>query len=196
MHAKLMSKIQTSKPRRATSHYSSFCYWRDTSKLLGNLDNVSSKILKQLTCRALIYIFLQVNYSTFTMKDHQRIESDVVHSCTDFIKDEYHDYEHGDFSRSFINAFDLFAAGVTLIVSQQRTHQLSASGKAGIFSRCATLLVIIGERFGALRVLHRILSALLALGLEGFCNDQVYPEFVRLTYELRDTNHIGQIPVL
>lgn len=181
MHAKLMSNIQSSKPRRAISHYSSFCYWRDTSKSLRNTDSIGRTILKQLTCRALIHIFLKVNYPTSgidRMKDRQRIEIDVVRSCTDFIEDEYHNYEHGDFSRSFIDAFDLFAAGVVLIVCLRRTQQPSASEKTGIFSRCATLLTIIGERFGALRVLHRILSALSTLVLAGFCNDQVYPKFV------------------
>jgi hypothetical protein len=184
MHAKLMSNIQSSKPCRAISHYTSFCYWRDTSKSLRTIDNISSTILKQLTSRAVVHIFIKINYSTSgidTMKDRQRIESDVIRSCTDFIEDEYDNYEHGDFSRSFIDAFDLFAAGVILIVCLRRTQQPSASGKTGIFSRCATLLTILGERFAALRVLHRILSALSTLGLEGFCNDQVCPESVRLT---------------
>jgi hypothetical protein len=189
MHAKLMSNIQSSKPRRAISHYSSLCYWRDTSKSLRNGDSISSTILKQLTCRALIHIFLKINDSTSgteVTKDRQRIESDVVRSCADFIEDEYHNYEHGDFSRSFIDAFDLFAAGVVLVICPRRTQQPPTSGKGGIFNRCATLLTIIGERFGSLRVLHRVLSALSTLALEGFCNDQVYPESVRLTLEFNE----------
>ena len=84
------------------------------------------------------------------------ISNDMIRCYSEYIEEEYRSSDSGDFVGSFVDAYDLFAAGIG-IICLQRASSISVDMK--IINKCTALLTLLGERFPGLRVFRRVLWA-------------------------------------
>lgn len=102
------------------------------------------------------------------------IEVDFIQNFLAYIEDEFQRSEHGERSGTFVDAYDIFAAGVVLICLTGKTslsHFVS-----DIANKCTVTLTLLVERFPALRVFRRVLWALSSITLESPTHDQILHE--------------------
>lgn len=130
--------------------------------------------LEQLYCRTLLQVVCYRSEGpipTWSMFDGQSsIESNIVQSCIRFINQLHDRFDHVHFAGSFLESYDIFSAGVTIIClafSSEVHLEISLVQTTKIVSKCSTLLTVIGERFPALKVLRRILWALSSRAMDG-----------------------------
>ena len=181
IHARLMSSIRASSPGKPVFHYGNLCYWRDTAKSStkqAHFCGASSGYIGQLTCRALIHI-AQLSRCT-TSSDSvigktQTIEQDAIGSCQAYIANEYRHFEKGDFHKSFVDGFDIFAAGVVVICLSSGPRLTGRPGDATTINKCTVLLTSIGERFPAFKMLCKVFWDLFTVASDGTSNDEVRP---------------------
>lgn len=181
IHARLMSSIQSSSPGRPVFHYGNLCHWRDLAKSGINksyVGDASSSYVDQLACRALIPI-AQLSRCTVSAASvigkTQIIEQDAIGSCQAYIDSEYSRFEKGDFTKSFVDGFDIFAAGVVVICLPPRPRLPGRPRDATTMNRCTALLTSIGERFPTFKMLCRFLWALFSVASDGTLDNEVRP---------------------
>lgn len=180
-HARLMSSIRASSPGKPVFHYGNFCYWRDLAKSATNQADInygSSGYISQLTCRALIYIAQLSRCTTpaaSVIGKTQTIEQDAINSCQTYIDNEYRHFEKGKFIKSFVDGFDIFAAGVVVICLPSGPWLPGRPKDAATINKCTALLTSIGERFPAFKILCRVLWALFTVASDGTSDDGVRP---------------------
>lgn len=181
IHARLMSSIRASSPGKPVFHYSNLCYWRDIAKSGTSQDHVggaSSGYICQLTCRALIHI-VQLSRCAVSagsvIGKAQTIEQDAIGSCQAYIDNEYRRFEKDDLIKSFVDGFDIFAAGVVVICLPSGPRLPGRPGDATTMNKCTALLTSIGERFPAFKLLCRVLWDLFTLASDGTSDDEVRP---------------------
>lgn len=121
--------------------------------------SIYSRAMKQLTCRALIQLLhlSRGGLPTNVIGTTQAIEQDLVNSSSQYIASEYQCSDQGAFSGTFIDALDIFAAGVVVICVGRPSSLLAPPAEMNIISQCTTLLTILGEKFAPLKALHRVL---------------------------------------
>ncbi|GAT24747.1 D-3-phosphoglycerate dehydrogenase [Aspergillus luchuensis] len=73
---------------------------------------------------------------------------------------EYLAVEDGCFKGSFVDAFDIFSAGVVLICLGKMSPASDVPNAAIVLNKCTSLLTLLGERFSALKALCRVLWCL------------------------------------
>lgn len=180
-HARLMSSIRASSPGNPVFHYGNLSYWRDLAKSGTNQvhdGDISSGYVGQLTCRALIHIAqlsrCAVSAGSLIGKT-QTIEQDAIGSCHAYIDNEFCRFEKGDFAKSFVDGFDIFAAGVVVICLPLGSRLPGRPGDVSTINKCTALLTSIGERFPAFKILYRVLWALFAVASDGTSSDGVRP---------------------
>lgn len=189
-HAKILSNIRGSPASRPIFHYGAICYWRDIPKdVQGSSQSLSTiRAIRQLTCKALVYLArtssLGQTTTSILMPTHT-IQQDITAACREYINGEYDALEKGEFSGSFIDAFDIFSAGVVLIILGKASSFLGSPSEAGVLSKCTALLTIIGARFSALKTLCRVLWR-----LQESTDDRVSPGMLCNTI-LEDLNLIS-----
>ncbi|KAL5356277.1 hypothetical protein BJX96DRAFT_186231 [Aspergillus floccosus] len=162
MHARLMSNIRGSPATRPIFHYGALCYWRDIPKGVKSSSQPSSTIraVRNLTCRALVYMARTSSLGQMTTSifgPTQSIQQDVMAACREYINGEYDASENGNFSGSFIDAFDIFAAGVVFSILGRSSSFSGSPSEGSVLSRCTALLTILGERFSGLKSLCKVL---------------------------------------
>ncbi|KAL4898361.1 Zn(II)2Cys6 transcription factor [Aspergillus ambiguus] len=164
MHAKILSNMELSTSQGMAFHYGSILYWRDmTRNIRDPYKSLSaSRGVLQLTCRAFVRL-VQVSRlkppTTGGLGITRTIPQDVIAICVEYINAEYIALENGNFSGSFIDAFDIFSAGVVFIQAKRYSRSTSSSD-SGVLNKCTALLTILGERFPALRRLCQTLWCL------------------------------------
>lgn len=169
--------MRTNKLQQQLFNYSNLCFWGDFPPRLRHLMSLSPRVsdqLEQLYCRTLLQV---VSYRregpipTWSTFDGQSsIESNIVQSCIRFINQLHDRFDHAHFAGSFLQSYDIFSAGVTIIclVFSSKVHLENILVQTTkIVSKCSTLLTVIGERFPALKVLRRILWALSSRAMDG-----------------------------
>ncbi|KNG80490.1 hypothetical protein ANOM_010491 [Aspergillus nomiae NRRL 13137] len=182
MHARLMSSVRSSSSRGPLYHYRNLSYWRDLPKSVKDFasgDSALSVSIKQLTCRALTQIALLTRGTQSSggiVGDTRAVEHDVVDGCQAYINDAYNYSEQGKFVASFIDGFDLFAAGVLVICLPSLSALAGPPRETAIISKCTALLTTIGERFQSLKVLRKLLLALSSVAAQGAYHDPALDE--------------------
>ncbi|KAI9930275.1 hypothetical protein MW887_012088 [Aspergillus wentii] len=173
-HARLVSSRRRYQSRGLTFHYSNLNQWREAMSYVEAVSRSKGKApsyIKQLASRALLQTS-QVKMRSSIWKAGT-VDCDLITTSRDFIDEAYQRSEKGTFPGSFIDAFDIFAAGVA-VVCIPRIKQVSAVvGESFIISKCAALLTILGERFPALRVFCRIIWTLSSFLSEGLLRDPI-----------------------
>lgn len=87
------------------------------------------------------------------------IANDFIKSCVDYLEEEYQRSDRGEFVGSFVDAYDIFGAGVIFVCLTAGTP----SQDANVVNKCTALLTLLGEKFPGLRVFRRVLWALSVL---------------------------------
>lgn len=179
IHARLMSSIRASSPGNPVIHYGNLSYWRDLAKSGTNQvhdGDISSGYVGKLTCRALIHI-AQLSRCAVSagsvIGKAQTIEQDAIGSCQAYIDNEFCRFEKGDFTKSFVDGFDIFAAGVVVICLPSGSRLPGRPGDATIMNKCTALLTSIAERFPAFKMLSRVLWALFTIVSDAASDDGV-----------------------
>lgn len=104
----------------------------------------------------------------------RNIESDLIQNCQEYIEGEYQRSEQGELMGTFVDAYDIFAAGVVIICLTRKTSlSLSVSD---VVHKCTVTLAILSERFPALRVFRRVLWALSSVVSENTARDRILNE--------------------
>jgi hypothetical protein len=87
-----------------------------------------------------------------------------IHSCQEYIEDEYQRSERGGPTGTFVDAYDIFAAGVMVICLAGKRS--SSNPMPDVVHKCTVTLTLLVEKFPALRVFRRVLWALSSVTLE------------------------------
>ncbi|KAB8204064.1 D-isomer specific 2-hydroxyacid dehydrogenase [Aspergillus parasiticus] len=182
MHARLLSSVRSSSSRGRLYHYRNLRHWRDLPKSVKDFvpgDGALSVSIKQLTCRALTQIALLTRGTQPNggiVRDARAVEHDVVDSCQAYINAAYSYSEQGKLAASFIDGFDLFAAGVLVTCLPSLSSIAGPPRETAIISKCTALLTTIGERFPSLKVLRKLLLALSSVAAQGAYHDPALDE--------------------
>lgn len=163
-HARLMSEIRDGAVNSVLYHYSNLCYWRDSARNIKSEPSASEfprAVVIELASRAMVEV-LKTNGSAdiepSMIHSSQNIERDIVTTCSEFIEHAYQSSDRGEFTGSFVEAYDIFAAGVVIVCLNVKSP--SSFTDAGVMNKCTALLTTVGERFAGLRVFRRVLWAL------------------------------------
>lgn len=153
-----MSSIREGRERGTLFHYSNLSYWKDSA--IG-IDATTQFSPKRLSCRAMVEIFKSKGSATINFSmvhSSTSIENTLVKSSVEYIQEEYQRLDRGDFVGGFVDAYDIFAAGVVFICFGSRSSPSSRDNS--IVNKCTAILTLLGERFVGLRVFRRVLWAL------------------------------------
>ncbi|KAJ5614020.1 hypothetical protein N7528_007674 [Penicillium herquei] len=164
-HARLMSTVRDGASNSVLFHYSNICYWRDSfrgTKLQASTSNskFSGKFSMPLSSRAMVEILKSIGSTHIEQSmihDSQAITKDIITTCLEYIEDEYRSSECGEFRGGFVEAYDIFTAGVILCLTGESPNLFADLGTQ---NKCTALLTAVGERFVGLRVFRRVLWAL------------------------------------
>ncbi|OJJ99597.1 hypothetical protein ASPACDRAFT_1869499 [Aspergillus aculeatus ATCC 16872] len=167
MHARLMSSICTLTSQSASFHHHNLRHWRDVALHNQGPSSQDADPTAQLTCRG----FVQISKVAGTapaprrtiVRSDQGFEEDVANSCRQYIDQEFNSSQQGCFTGSFLDGYDLFAAGV-LLVCQPNSP---LGGETSFIGKCTALLTLIGERFTCFRTMCRLLWDLSGVALHG-----------------------------
>ncbi|KAL3480935.1 hypothetical protein BJX99DRAFT_272610 [Aspergillus californicus] len=176
LHAKLVSSIRDSKNESLVFHYQNACFWEDPPQAVQHFldtNEVARHHIQCLSSRALLQV----------MKLHGAPTCGNPNtSCEEMIDHMYRALDQGSFAGSYIDGYDIFAAGLTSFCSQDR-----ALTKPNVLNKCIVLLTAIGERFSSFKVFRRLLLAMSDMRV-GRKSDDVPPSRKRTVY-LLDTLH-------
>ncbi|RAH41815.1 fungal specific transcription factor domain-containing protein [Aspergillus brunneoviolaceus CBS 621.78] len=167
MHARLMSSIRTLAPQSASFHHHNLRHWRDEALHDKGPSSLDADPTAQLTCRG----FVQISKVAGTappprrtrVRSDQGFEEDVANSCRQYIDQEFNSFQQGCFTGSFLDGYDLFAAGGVLVCQPNS----SLGGDTSYIGKCTALLTLIGERFTCFRTMCRLLWDLSGVALHG-----------------------------
>ncbi|KAJ5204378.1 uncharacterized protein N7498_005257 [Penicillium cinerascens] len=176
-HARFMSSIRDAASNSILYHYGNFCYWKDFAIGHDSATKFTAVCVKRLSCRAMIEILKvkgSVNTESNLVRGSGSIENDFIKASVDYVEEEYQRFDRGEFTGSFVDAYDIFGAGV-IIVCLSAGKSLPARN-ANIVSKCTALLTLLGERFSGLRVFRRVLWALSGLVVGESVNDPIIRE--------------------
>ncbi|KAJ6120679.1 hypothetical protein N7523_004959 [Penicillium sp. IBT 18751x] len=163
MHARLISGIRDKTSNSFIFHYSNFCHWRDLVRSI-KAESPASKVTRgaylQLSSRAIVETLKSngsANIEASMIHSSQSMERDITTACSEYIEHEYREFDHCDFTGGFVEAYDIFAAGVVILcLTGRSTPQFTDTN---IINKCTALLTTVGERFVGLRVFRRVLWA-------------------------------------
>ncbi|KAL4876985.1 hypothetical protein BJY04DRAFT_231142 [Aspergillus karnatakaensis] len=201
MYAQLTSSIRDDTNRCPLFHYRNLCFWRDTPHELRayvESNPVARTHLRRLSCRALVQLLiLQITarYS-YPVSDSTILEisQDVRSSCEGMIDQMYRGLDRPSSLASFIDGYDIFAAGVAIIYGSALSTTDRMLADANTINKCTALLTALGERFSGVRVFRKVLLAISDIGL-GREPDDIGPTAATLastnkrTVYLLDTLH-------
>lgn len=114
----------------------------------------------QLSSRAMIEILKSVgstNIESNMIHSPQTVKNDIMATCSEYIQHEYEGSDNGEFLGGFVEAYDIFAAGVVIVCLAGKGSQTFS--EMGTINKCTALLTTVGERFDGLKVLRRVLWA-------------------------------------
>ena len=165
MHARLLSNMRGSSHQQSIFHYGSFSYWRDIPRgtIGSNIPPTSSRTIRQLTCRSMVCLAQISGFernATRVFGTTHTIRQDIINTCSEYISNEYLAVEDDCFTGSFVDAFDIFSAGVVLTCLGRMSPSSDVPNAASALNKCTSLLTLLGERFSALKALCRVLWCL------------------------------------
>ncbi|KAJ5725448.1 uncharacterized protein N7483_006805 [Penicillium malachiteum] len=123
-HARLMSTVRDGASNSVLFHYSNICYWRDSfrgTKVQASNSNFSRKFAMQLSSRAMVEMLKSIGSTHIEpsmIHDSQAITKDIIATCSEYIEDEYRSSERGEFSGGFVEAHDIFTAGIIICLTE------------------------------------------------------------------------------
>lgn len=183
MHARLISNIRTEGREEPLFDYGNLRDWRDSS-LSAESRQLSAQFqpiydhFDLLYCRTLIQMIDPLS-QRLPRHDKRKdwigsqssIQAKTISSCEHLIDRIYEKSEHGTFVGSFLDAYDIFSAGVALLciaLGQDQSMKQALVQVTKVVNKCSTLLTMIGERFSAVKTFREVLWALSnkALGSE------------------------------
>ncbi|ETS81543.1 hypothetical protein PFICI_06545 [Pestalotiopsis fici W106-1] len=169
--ARLATDIQVSCRTTLLHDYSNICFWKQWTGDQDRDSNVKPTVLDhllQLECRMLAKI-------TSTQPGHQspgrhsaavvrEVERETIEACARYIDRSYERLQENNFVGSFIEAYDMFTASLTVVHLKRRdaacnTQQQLAS-MMDLINKSSTLLTAIAERFSVFRSFQRVLLSL------------------------------------
>ncbi|KAF7541309.1 hypothetical protein G7054_g679 [Neopestalotiopsis clavispora] len=169
--ARLATDIQVNSRPALLHDYSNICFWRQWTGDQDSESNVKSTVpdhLLQLECRMLAKI-------TSMPPDHQNlrrssaavmreVDRETIEACTRYVDRIYERFQDNNFVGSFIEAYDLFTASLTVVHLKRRdvtsnTQQQLAS-MMDVINKSSTLLTVVAERFSMFRGFQRVLLSL------------------------------------
>lgn len=175
MHARLISNIRTEGREEPLFDYGNLRHWRDSS-----LPTESRQLSAQfqpiydhfdlLYCRTLIQMIgplsqrlPQHDKRKQLIGSQSSIQTETISSCEHLIDHIYEKSEHGTFVGSFLDAYDIFSAGVALLciaLGQDQSMKQALVQVTKVVNKCSALLTMIGERFSAVKTFRKVLWAL------------------------------------
>lgn len=173
-----MSNIRDAASRSILYHYSNFSYWKDSASGCDSVTKYPVVHILRLSCRAMMEILKvkgSVTVEPNLVRSSSSIENDFIKCCMDYIEEEYQRSDRGEFAGSFVDAYDIFSAGV-MFVCLAAGKLTSPLRSADIVNKCTSLLTLLGERFSGLRVFRRVLWALSGSVLGESVNDPINRE--------------------
>jgi len=159
-HARLISTIRNGSDG-IIFYYSNLCYWKELTSAGDKQSKMPSRCIRQLACRAMVQTLKSKGSAIIDdcmIASSHSIRNDFIHSCQEYIEDEYQRSDNGELTGTFIDAYDIFAAGIAVIC---------LTGKSSIYKnvpdiihKCTVTLTLLVETFSALRVFRRVLWAM------------------------------------
>ncbi|KAL0931563.1 uncharacterized protein CTRU02_214298 [Colletotrichum truncatum] len=172
LYAQLISSIRTKGKGNILLDYSNFSHWRDLPPSMERLQSTAQStkdVLHQLSARALAQLVsptaLQEVDAGLLLGSVNDVEMDALMTSDQFIGRCYDRFTAGDFVGSFIDAYDVFQAGVVCVCLTWRKGQESPTERrltkvTEIINKASTLVTVIASRFPALSAFQRVLLAL------------------------------------
>lgn len=173
-----MSNIRDAPSKSVLYHYSNLCYWKDCASGRDPTTKYPAVHIMRLSCRAMIEILKvkgSVTIEPNLVRSSSSIENDFIKACMEYIEEEYQRCDRGEFEGGFVEAYDIFNAGV-IIICLAAGKQSFPLRDANIVNKCTALLTLLGERFSGLRVFRRVLWALSGLVRGESVNDPIIRE--------------------
>ncbi|KAF3393920.1 hypothetical protein F1880_005053, partial [Penicillium rolfsii] len=177
-HARLMSNIRDATSKSVLYHYGNLCHWRDCAAGRDSAAQYPAVHTLRLSCRAMIEILKikgSVTVETNLVRSVSSIENDFITACVDYIEEEYQRSDRGEFAGGFVEAYDIFNAGVVIICLTAGKPSIPLRDTNTV-NKCTALLTLLGERFTGLRVLRRVLWTLSGLVRGESVNDPIIRE--------------------
>ncbi|KAF7716036.1 Fungal Zn(2)-Cys(6) binuclear cluster domain-containing protein [Penicillium ucsense] len=177
-HARFMSNVRNSTSKSILYHYSNFSYWQDFASGRDPATKYPAVHILRLSCRAMMEILKvkgSITVESNLVRSASGIESDFVRCCLDYVEEEYQRSDRGDFAGGFVDAYDIFSAGVMFVCLTAGKPTLPARG-IDMINKCTALLTLLGEKFPGLRVFRRVLWALSGLILGQSLSDPIIQE--------------------
>lgn len=169
--ARLATDIQVNSRPALLHDYSNICFWRQWTGDQDSESNVKSTVLDhllQLECRMLAKI-------TSMPPDHQNlrrssaavmreVDRETIEACTRYVDRIYERFQDNNFVGSFIEAYDLFTASLTVVHLERRDVTLNTQQQLAsmmdVINKSSTLLTVVAERFSMFRGFQRVLLSL------------------------------------
>lgn len=173
-----MSNIRDAPSKSVLYHYSNLCYWKDCAAGREPATKYAEVHIMRLSCRAMIEILKlkgSVTIEPNLVRSASSIENDFIKACVEYIEEEYQRSDQGEFVGGFVEAYDIFNAGVIIVCLTAGKSSLPLRD-ANIVNKCTALLTLLGERFSGLRVFRRVLWALSGLVRGESVNDPIIRE--------------------
>ncbi|KAH8889033.1 hypothetical protein GQ53DRAFT_825797 [Thozetella sp. PMI_491] len=179
-HARVTSQVRKSSPKLVAKssllfHSSNLSFWKDFPPCLDHLSpTVRSRVfarLDQLACRTSIQMILTAAPNSLT--GVATVEMDTVENCRRVIERSYERLDHEHLEGSFLDAYDLFSAGVVLVCVGHRAATGAGRSDQDVLkvistiNKCSTVITAISRRFTSLKAFRQVLLALTDWLLEG-----------------------------
>ncbi|KAI0151407.1 fungal-specific transcription factor domain-containing protein [Pestalotiopsis sp. NC0098] len=169
--ARLATDIQVNRRSALLHDYSNICFWRQWAAVKQDDAKTSlhvSDYLLQLECRMLAKVAaLPADHQTLRTSSSsmaQEVERETVEACVRFVDQTYEQFQDHSFVGSFVDAYDLFSASLTIIQLKRRdvtvNTQLQLASMMDVINKCSALLTVVAERFSIFRSLQRVLLSL------------------------------------
>lgn len=158
-----MSGVRDGAPKSFVFHYGNVCFWKDSVRGVhsGASSNFTQGLILQLSSRAVVEILKSIG-STYIepnmIHSSQNTARDIVTMCSNYLEHAYQWSDSGEFVGGFVEAYDIFAAGVIVLCLNKRLKSGFADGS--VINKCTALLTTVGERFAGLKIFRRVLWAL------------------------------------
>ncbi|KAJ5682509.1 hypothetical protein N7462_005674 [Penicillium macrosclerotiorum] len=152
-------------------------YWKDSVAGSDPSAQFPGTCFMQLSCRAFVEIFRSKGSATTEynlVHSSGAIKNEILKNSTEYIQEEYNRSDRGEFVGGFVDAYDIFAAGVVVICLSGEVSPPSRDNS--IINKCTALLTLLGEKFSGLRVFRRVLWALSDYALGNPVTDTIIQE--------------------
>lgn len=94
----------------------------------------------------------------------REVDRETIEACTRYVDRIYERFQDNNFVGSFIEAYDLFTASLTVVHLERRDVTLNTQQQLAsmmdVINKSSTLLTVVAERFSMFRGFQRVLLSL------------------------------------